>query len=274
MKDEALPGGARDKNGRFTYEKESFDPGKVSDSFTFELRNDKQGAIYFVAGNPFMSYLDIQKFLQQNSSSVSAICVLSEEEKLITISLDSKDGIRTIAPLQAFYVVSNNTNSTQLDITYTSDMFVQPSASTAARSSRSAFALAAGEMKISAVSGNSVSSCSLIRSAGASDAYNAKEDVVSLIDEDFMPKVKVYTVADKRALDIQKMSNATRVGLGFMVKDGSQQTEFTLDYGSNWKGWTLVDKQTGKRYLLDGTSLTVNAGAMKSNDGRFYLVKE
>ena len=274
VKDEALPGGARDKNGRFTYEKESFDPGKVSDSFTFELRNDKQGAIYFVAGNPFMSYLDIQKFLQQNSSSVSAICVLSEEEKLITISLDSKDGIRTIAPLQAFYVVSNNTNSTQLDITYTSDMFVQPSASTAARSSRSAFALAAGEMKISAVSGNSVSSCSLIRSAGASDAYNAKEDVVSLIDEDFMPKVKVYTVADKRALDIQKMSNATRVGLGFMVKDGSQQTEFTLDYGSNWKGWTLVDKQTGKRYLLDGTSLTVNAGAMKSNDGRFYLVKE
>ena len=36
----------------------------------------------------------------------------------------------------------------------------------------------------------------------------------------------VYT--DKRALDIQKMSNATRVGLGFMVKDGSQQTDGTL----------------------------------------------
>ncbi len=278
VKYEDLPDGARDKNGRFTYEKESFDPGKVSDSFTFELRNDKQGdkqeAIYFVAGNPFMSYLDIQKFLQQNRSSVSAICVLSEEEKLITISLDSKDGIRTIAPLQAFYVVSNNTNSTQLDITYTSDMFVQPSASTATRSSRSASVPTAGEMKISAVSGNSVSSCSLLRSTGASDAYNAKEDVISLIDEHFMPKVKVYTVAGKRALDIQKIKNAARVDLGFMVKDGSQQTRFTLDYGSNWKGWTLVDKQTGKRYLLDGTSLTVNAGAMKSNDGRFYLVKE
>ena len=278
VKDEDLPGGARDKNGRFTYEESGFTPENVRNLFTFKLRNDKQGdkqgAIYFVAGNPFMSYLDIQKFLQQNSSSVSAICVLSEEEKLITITLDSKDGIRTIAPLQAFYVVSNNTNSTQLDITYTSDMFVQPSASTATRSSRSASVPTAGEMKISAVSGNSVSSCSLLRSAGASDSYSAKEDIVSLIDEDFMPKVKVYTVADKRALDIQKIKNAARVDLGFMVKDGSQQTEFTLDYGSNWKGWTLVDKQTGKRYLLDGTSLTVNAGAMKSNDGRFYLVKE
>lgn len=276
VKKETLP--ARNNNGRFTYEESGFTPENVRNLFTFKLRNDKQGdkqgAIYFVAGNPFMSYLDIQKFLQQNSSSVSAICVLSEEEKLITISLDSKDGIRTIAPLQAFYVVSNNTNSTQLDITYTSDMFVQPSASTAARSSRSVSAPAAGEMKISAVSGNSVSSCSLLRSAGASDSYSAKEDVISLIDEDFMPKVKVYTVADKRALDIQKMNNAKHVDLGFVVKDGTQNAEITLNYGNNWKGWTLVDKQTGNRYELNGNTVSVNASALKSNDSRFYLEKQ
>lgn len=278
MKSDTLQNGARDKNGRFTYEESGFTPEKVRNSFTFELRNDKQGdkqgADYFVAGNPFMSYLDIQKFLQQNSGSVSAISVLSEEGDLITVSRDSKDGICTIAPLQAFYVVSTNTTLNQLNVTYTSDMFVQPSASTATRSSRSAFAPAAGEMKISAVSGNSVSSCSLLRSAGASDAYNAKEDVISLIDEHFMPKVKVYTVAGKRALDIQKIKNAARVDLGFMVKDGSQQTKFTLNYGSNWKGWTLVDKQTGNRYRLEGNPLTVNAGVMKTNSGRFYLVKE
>lgn len=276
VKEETLQNGARDKNGRFTYEESGFTPENVRNSFTFKLRNDKQGdtqgATYFVAGNPFMSYLDIQKFLQQNSGSVSAICVLSEEGDLITVSRDSKDC--TIAPLQAFYVVSNNTNSTQLDITYTSDMFVQPSASTSTRSSRSASASGVGEMKISAVSGNSVSSCSLLRSTGASDAYSAKEDVISLIDEHFMPKVKVYTVAGKRALDIQKIKNAARVDLGFIVKNGSQQTRFTLNYGSNWKGWTLVDKQTGKRYRLEGNPLTVNAGVMKTNSGRFYLVKE
>lgn len=278
MKSDTLQNGARDKNGRFTYEESGFTPEKVRNSFTFELRNDKQGdkqgADYFVAGNPFMSYLDIQKFLQQNSGSVSAISVLSEEGDLITVSRDSKDGICTIAPLQAFYVVSTNTTLNQLNVTYTSDMFVQPSASTATRSSRSVSDPAAGEMKISAVSGNSVSSCSLLRSTGASDAYNAKEDVISLFDEHFMPKVKVYTVAGKRALDIQKIKNAARVDLGFMVKDGSQQTKFTLNYGSNWKGWTLVDKQTGNRYRLEGNPLTVNAGVMKTNSGRFYLVKE
>lgn len=290
VKEETLPEGARNMNGKFAYEVSGFNPENVGNSFTFELRNDRKGATYFVAGNPFMSYLDIKTFLTENKQSVQAIHIIDsenvfgEEEGLVRISLGKNGDLsfnvageqsNTIAPLQAFYVEAlEGYTSDNVNITYTSDMFVQPSASTATRSSRSASVPAAGEMKISAVSGNSVSSCSLIRSAGASDAYNAKEDIVSLIDEDFMPKVKVYTVADKRALDIQKMSNATRVDLGFMVKDGSQQTEFTLDYGSNWKGWTLVDKQTGKRYLLDGTSLTVNAGAMKSNDGRFYLVKE
>jgi hypothetical protein len=290
VKEETLPEGARNMNGKFAYEVSGFNPENVGNSFTFELRNDRKGATYFVAGNPFMSYLDIKTFLTENKQSVQAIRIIDsenvfgEEEGLVRISLGKNGDLsfnvageqsNTIAPLQAFYVEAlEGYTSDNVNITYTSDMFVQPSASTATRSSRSASVPAAGEMKISAVSGNSVSSCSLIRSAGASDAYNAKEDIVSLIDEDFMPKVKVYTVADKRALDIQEMSNATRVDLGFMVKDGSQQTEFTLDYGSNWKGWTLVDKQTGKRYLLDGTSLTVNAGAMKSNDGRFYLVKE
>lgn len=290
VKEETLPEGARNMNGKFAYEESGFKPENAGRSFTFKLRNEEQGATYFVAGNPFMSYLDIKTFLTENKRSVQAIRIIDsenvfgEEEGLVRISLSENGNLsfdvageqsNTIAPLQAFYVEASGDNaSDNVDITYTSDMFVQPSASTATRSSRSASVPAAGEMKISAVSGNSVSSCSLLRSAGASDAYNAKEDIVSLIDEDFMPKVKVYTVADKRALDIQKMSNATRVGLGFMVKDASQQTEFTLDYGSNWKGWTLVDKQKGKRYLLDGTSLTVNAGAMKSNDGRFYLVKE
>lgn len=290
VKEETLPEGARNMNGKFAYEESGFKPENAGRSFTFKLRNEEQGATYFVAGNPFMSYLDIKTFLTENKRSVQAIRIIDsenvfgEEEGLVRISLSENGNLsfdvageqsNTIAPLQAFYVEASGDNaSDNVDITYTSDMFVQPSASTATRSSRSASVPAAGEMKISAVSGNSVSSCSLLRSAGASDAYNAKEDIVSLIDEDFMPKVKVYTVAGKRALDIQKMSNATRVGLGFMVKDASQQTEFTLDYGSNWKGWTLVDKQTGKRYLLDGTSLTVNAGAMKSNDGRFYLVKE
>lgn len=282
--------GPRTNNGKFAYEVSGFKPENAGSSFTFKLRNEEQGATYFVAGNPFMSYLDIKTFLTENKQSVQAIRIIDsenvfgEEERLVRISLSENGNLsfdvageqsNTIAPLQAFYVeVSEGYTSDNVDITYTQDMFVQPSASTATRSSRSASVPTAGEMKISAVSGNSVSSCSLLRSAGASDAYNAKEDVVSLIDEDFMPKVKVYTVADKRALDIQKMNNAKHVDLGFVVKDGTQNAEITLNYGNNWKGWTLVDKQTGNRYELNGNTVSVNAGALKSNDSRFYLEKQ
>lgn len=256
--------GQRANNGRFAYEANN-------NSFTFTLKNEVEGAKYFVAGNPFMSYIDVQTFLSNNRNNVKAINFGEKDE---TITSRNADGLQ-IAPMQAFYVVANATsNLKELSITYTQDMFVQPSASTATRSSRSASVPTAGEMKISAVSGNSVSSCSLLRSAGASDSYSAKEDVISLIDEDFMPKVKVYTVADKRALDIQKMNNAKHVDLGFVVKDGTQNAEITLNYGNNWKGWTLVDKQTGNRYKLNGNTVSVNASALKSNDSRFYLEKQ
>ena len=213
--------GTRTNNGRFAYEANN-------NSFTFTLNNEDSDAKYFVAGNPFMSYIDVEKFLSNNSSNVSAI-KFGETDEIINSS--NANGTQ-IAPMQAFYVVANATsNLKELSITYTQNMFVQPSASTATRSSRSASAPSASEMKISATSEGSVSTCSLVLSAGASDSYSAKEDVVSLIDEDFLPKVKVYTVADKRALDIQKMNNAKHVDLGFVVKDGTQNAEITLNYG-------------------------------------------
>lgn len=262
--------GTRTNNGKFAYEVSGFKPENAGSSFTFTLKNEGEGAKYFVAGNPFMSYIDVQTFLS-NNTGVSAIKLVETDE---IINSSNANGTQ-IAPMQAFYVVANAaSNLKELSIIYTQDMFVQPSASTATRASRSVSAPSASEMKISATSEGTVSTCLLTLSAEASDSYSAKEDVVSLIDEDFMPKVKVYTVADKRALDIQKMNNAKHVDLGFVVKDGTQNAEITLNYGSNWKGWTLVDKQTGNRYELNGNTVSVNAGALKSNDSRFYLEKQ
>ena len=261
--------GTRTNNGKFAYEVSGFKPENAGSSFTFTLKNEGEGAKYFVAGNPFMSYIDVQTFLS-NNTGVSAIKLVETDE---IINSSNANGTQ-IAPMQAFYVVANAaSNLKELSIIYTQDMFVQPSASTATRASRSVSAPSASEMKISATSEGTVSTCLLTLSAEASDSYSAKEDVVSLIDEDFMPKVKVYTVA-KRALDIQKMNNAKHVDLGFVVKDGTQNAEITLNYGSNWKGWTLVDKQTGNRYELNGNTVSVNAGALKSNDSRFYLEKQ
>ena len=93
VKKETLPEGARNMNGKFAYEESGFKPENAGRSFTFELRNEEQGATYFVAGNPFMSYLDIKTFLTENKQSVQAIriidseSVFGEEEGLVRISL-------------------------------------------------------------------------------------------------------------------------------------------------------------------------------------------
>ena len=63
----------------FAYEESGFKPENAGRSFTFELRNEEQGATYFVAGNPFMSYLDIKTFLTENKQSVQAIRIIDSE---------------------------------------------------------------------------------------------------------------------------------------------------------------------------------------------------
>lgn len=119
VKKETLPEGARNMNGKFAYEVIGFNPENAGSSFTFELRNEEQGATYFVAGNPFMSYLDIKTFLTENKQSVQAIRIIDSEnifggeEGLVRISLGENGDLsfdvageqsNTIAPLQAFYV--------------------------------------------------------------------------------------------------------------------------------------------------------------------------
>ena len=288
IKFEDLPTGARNLNGRFAYEDSNFKPEEAGSEFTFTLSNkETDNSCCFVAGNPFMSYLDIKKFLIENKSVVTSILLIPEgssEEAggVITVMLDEsgslkfngKQEVHVIAPLQAYYVNSVEKNINKLQITYTAEMFVQPASTATTRSAGVTSSSASGEMKISVTSGNSTNSCLLSRSATASNAYNAKEDIITLIDEDYMPKVKVYTVADKRALDIQSLHNATRVELGFIVQNNSQDSEITLNYGNSWKGWTLVDKQTGNRYKLNGNTLSVSVKALRSNEGRFYLEKQ
>ena len=143
VKKETLPEGARNMNGKFTYEESGFNPEYTGSSFTFTLNNEDSGAEYFVVGNPFMSYIDVQTFLS-NNTGVSAIKLVETNE---TITSSNAYGIQ-IAPMQAFYVVATSTGLNELTITYTRDMFVQPSANAATRASRSVSAPSASEMKI------------------------------------------------------------------------------------------------------------------------------
>ena len=269
-----------DMSGRFVYEQPAYDPptgaGVV---FSYTLQNEDEGSTEFVAGNPFMSYVDIRQLLAVNASTVSAIRTESDNGN-VTYTLSNgqllADGsvaasAAILSPMQAFYVEAASLQVASLQLEYSQDMFVQPSASAATRTTRGG-TMQPGWLGVSVRTSGWQAGCLLLSSRTASDGFRTGEDIPVLVDRERMPQVKVYSVAEGRALDVQQVKNAGRIALGFIVA-GTQQAEVILEYGDSWKGWTLVDSRLNTRYELDGGRLTLKVADLATGSGRFYLEK-
>ena len=268
-------------DGRFVYEETGYNPANGSGTtFACTLTNEDGGSTEFVAGNPFMSYLDIRQLLTRNTG-ISAIRV-ETEEGYVTYSLGTDGSLQAtttgtaaqngvLAPMQAFYV-SAQAEGQSLDITYTESMFVQPQATQSSTRSSATSGVRPETLAVSAATAQGRSTCLVSYSNTATDAFRTGEDIPVLIDRECLPKVKVYTVAGQRALDIQRVKDGHRIALGFLT-DTPQQAQLTLDYGSRWKGWTLVDTRTQTRHRLDGNRLTLTVDGLTAGEGRFYLEK-
>lgn len=269
--------------GRFVYEDKSgtYDASNGGGTkFNYELQNESNESTEFVTGNPFMSYIDIKKLLSQNAGSISAIRLDSEDGNVTYTLLDgnlqatvsgtmAQTGM--LAPMQAFYVSAKYAGQT-ININYNKDMFVQPSSAQSAQQRVAAANTQSGVLTVSVSTGNGTTSCLVQQSSKASDSFRTGEDIPVLVDRECMPEVKVYTVADKRALDIQKVNNADRIELGFIIET-TQEAELKLEYGSSWKDWTLVDTRTQSHYRLDGSRLVIQVDELTNACGRFYLEK-
>ena len=100
---------------------------------------------------------------------------------------------------------------------------------------------------------------------------NHSKNASLLLDEEANPEVAVYTVADGKALSIHYQQTDERIPLGFYMKQvGDIQLSFE-SRNAAWKGWRLVDSQTGQVYGLDEM---VTLKSVASGSGRFYLEKE
>lgn len=274
VRKEDLSSDARKESGHFVYEGSNFDPSTAGTRFSFTLRNESSSSTIFVAGNPFMTHIDIQAFLEGNSGVVSSVgvddCVYTlENGKLVSVPESS---VTTIRPMQAFYVYGATSNQMSLTTNYTEQMLKQEPSAAKTRALRASSALQPGMLSVTVHAGDAVSGCLLIRDAAASDAVVTGEDVPMLIDKETMPAVSVYSIAGQRALTIQKTTGRQAVKLGFVTK-GSQRTTLEFRYAKDWDGWTLNDSKTGRKYVLDGTELTLDVTDLTSGNGRFYLEK-
>ena len=245
-----------------------------------DLSIEKSGT-RFLLGNPFMTHLDIRKFLAQNSTNVSSVEIY-DGEQYVPISIGDNGVListleqtpTTVAPMGAIFVQAI-TQGTSLTVKLTRGMFHQKTGYTPdafrSRSVSSRSSVPNGMLRINATVNSKTSSCVVLQSQSASDSYSSKEDISILIDNEVKPEVAVYTVAERKALAIQRIKSGKSIPLGlYMKQSGSVKLDF--DNGSNfWEGWMLLDSKTGKKHSLRESIVFSNISSVSN---RFYLIKE
>lgn len=265
--------------GRFIYENSS---GAVTFPLTVGATNKVAGTT-FIVGNPFMSHLSISQFMADNPL-ITSVKVYDGNTNNSVIKADGQlvsngTNFQYIAPMQSVFVTVA-TPSLTLPIRFTTAALTQaPGSGGLLRSTTTATqtrAISTGRptLVLTASVGNTSSSCIIRLHPSARAAFNPKEDSEILLDNEVIPAIAVYSIANEKALDIQQLNDAERIPIGFNLRTpGQVKLKLSHANGDTWKNWSLLDTETNKRTPLSGSEVIVDAGTMSSHVGRFYLVR-
>lgn len=233
---------------------------------------------YFVVGNPFMTHIDIKKFLEGNTNirelkvydgNAMNSAILSDGELV-----SNNDGTWTsIAPMQAFFARVEKA-STTCPIKFTKDMLeTQPKNKQMLLSyqdNENRAMESSNQVMIKAKVGNGASSQALIRfNDHASTAFVNGEDGALLVDNEARPQIQVFTLANNRAADIQQTPQTDHITLGVIMAEPAP-LELSLAGDTDWN---LYDIKTGMTYSMAGGNI-VNLGTVSSSTGRYVLVRD
>lgn len=262
---------SRDNVGRFIYEK-----GDDTEVFPFTVTlSNKEAGTTFLAGNPFMAHIDVQKFMQENPS-IETVKVYDGNNANSQILVDGElvsngANYSHIAPMQSVFVTVAN-NAQTLNVTYTADMLASAPGSLL-KSHRMA-AENHSDLSLSATAGKHVANTLVRLSAAASKAYVPGEDAELLVDNEVRPAIALFSVAGGKSLDIQLLDGADRIPLGFYLQT-PDTVSLTIRKSGNgeWDGWYLSDIQLQKNYPLETAETVIPLGELSTNVGRFFLVK-
>ena len=236
----------------------------VQDSYQITLKADEPTNT-FLLGNPFMSHIDIQKFLKANDNVGSVIVQTPQGEQTIAKAGESVVAMgdaTSIEPMQSFKVVSNGEQSTSLTILLTTEMIggtKKPDAE--------------GENKGETTRALRVNVESLTNgSRSASLLMMADDDVAAvptLMDNEVKPDVKVFGISKSNAYDIMPMAESTSLGIFLNHKD-SISIEVVPTEGTDAEEYVLHDNLTDIDYKI-GSQVVVSDA--ETSLGRFVIRK-
>lgn len=254
----------RSNAGRFISEGES---GTTSMPLQVTLRN-REASDTFIAGNPFMTHIDVAKFLAGNTD-LSFV-------KIYDGNTNNPVTTGTIAPMQSFFVVLKSGTLQNTAIRFTADMLTTNYGSgMGSNPTRSVSGdVNYGDMRMSVTSG-SVTHTILLRNKPAADnGYKPGEDSEILFDGGVQPVISMFSVADARALDIQSFRNRTSVPIGIYAESPVSAVLNVEVNGDFWWDWILRDKLQHVEYSMDQLVHGVNLGMVSTSTDRFELVRK
>lgn len=225
----------------------------------------------FLVGNPFMSHIDVARFLSGNSN-VSEVKNYNGNTTNSAISvggtyISTDPNFTTIMPMEAFYVTAN-TAATSLNVTLSEDMFYDIQSEGASDEGNSNPTKARVNSR----------PISMLRVNVANESYQAtallldgdiQQKSETLFDDEVMPKLAIFTISDGRGFDIQSASGLVDIPLGIYTT-GKQTISLSFETVGNFPTdqYVLVDRETGATYSLDEMIEFFVDG---SSIGRFYL---
>ena len=244
---------------------------------------DDETSDVFLVGNPYMCHVNIQKFIDYHNkvlydNSITSLKVydgnainsyILHDGELLTNSADGQTGWTSIAPMQAFFVTTEEPTD-MLNITYDSSMFETKPGSQLLRSKTRA---AQDEtphkgFRLTATAGDVQAGALVLFSDKASDGFDSREDAAMLVDEEVKPQLAVYTLAGEKAADIQQQRGNSPIEIGFYMKE-PQLVTLRISNTANDE-WILTDRKTGNVYELDDET-EINLGQIGSNVGRWII---
>lgn len=240
----------------------------------FIFSSDEKGELAVTTtgmfGNPFMSHLDMRKFIDRNSEN-NTYYILSGSTMVANIvtesyrlSTESDYDPNYVAPLQSFIKKDLD------EATFTTAMIAKAPTSGKKVGLRSATAAASEkilpQLHITASRGGVHNTALVAGLVTASDSYIEGEDAALLINEE-VAAPQVYTLVGNQMTAINVTPELKDIPVGIYGKDASP-VELSFKLSGDMQNVTLVDKQSGKVYpVTDGLTLTVSG----NTSGRYFL---
>ena len=256
----------------------------ASGNVTIKLSDVDGDGNHFLIGNPYMAYIDIEKFLAGNNTVLGNKYWTISPSGTASVGTPDVDWVSeettgNIAPMQAFFVERagynpespfDETGLADLTVTFTPEMMVDQATATSGTTTR-AYTASNPQLTLTASSANGKSRASIVQRSDASNQYESDKDAVTLLDSE-LDAPTVYTVAGNYAAAVNAIHDYKNVPLG-VYADADEEVELTIEGASQLvEPLYLYDAVTRSTTPIEGDSYTLNLQG--SSHGRYFLTTD